>query len=169
MTSKSASESYLLGLGTLVVLLSFWPFLLLLYILGKSNEGAKTISDTMIGRITTFDLLGFLPYKKRRNQYVKLIRDQNHSSADRIASILNLSDINLVMSEIQSVIDDGLLPGYSLDPATRVISKVSSGSESMIQAKEPVVFTCKSCGANNSVIATGGIVKCEFCDAPNES
>ena len=111
---------------------------------------------------------------KTTRRYIELVVNQGHDSVDSIASILNRNDINKVSREIQSVIDGGFLPGFRLDPDTRMISRavreaipVAVAAAAAVPGAQTrqVAFTCKACGANNNLTAVEGQpVCCEYCD-----
>ena len=101
-------------------------------------------------------------------QYLNLIINQGKRSLDNIASDLNRSDIQKLMAEVQEVIDLGFLPGMTLDRANRTLDdtiSVSRKNELADQGKVKISFSCKPCGANNTVLIQPGesAAECEYC------
>lgn len=86
------------------------------------------------------DAIIILVWKKRRsgrinafinqvhasqNRYVDLIQNQHHTSVDNIAFILHRrEDVDSVMREIQVLIDNGTLAGFTLDATGRQVRRI---------------------------------------------
>lgn len=101
-------------------------------------------------------------------QYLDLIVNQGKRSLDNMASDLKRGDIQQVLGEVQEVIDLGFLPGMMLDRASRTIDdtlSISRKSEFLDQGKVKISFSCKPCGANNTVFIQPGeaAAECEYC------
>ncbi len=100
--------------------------------------------------------------RKMVQHYIAVIVNQGLTGVDEIAVASGRSDFNAVMLEIQGLIKEGFLPGYRLDTEDRRVYRVSAESH----VAQEVGFTCRSCGANNLIIATGAFTKCEYCATP---
>lgn len=113
-----------------------------------------------------FSLMGqgtaLIRKRKRVQHYIELIVNRGITRVDEIAVASGRSDFNKVMAEIQGLIKEGFLPGYRLDVEERLV--IHHGSHA--HTPEEVGFTCKSCGANNMVLALGGFIRCEYCGTP---
>ena len=116
--------------------------------------------------------------KKRASavrRYIDLIVNQNQTSVDSIASMTGRTDIPAVTAEIHDLINSGFLRGFTLDPETRMVSRVGgaapAASPVMVSASaqsRAATFKCKSCGANNTAAAVvNGVAVCEYCESAN--
>ena len=105
---------------------------------------------------------------ERTRRYIELVVNQQHTSIDNIASLTQRTDILNVQSEIQTIIDGGFLPGFRLNPSTRMIERPQKAAPAAAAGAAPAVmvsFTCHTCGANNEGFpGSDGVVRCEFCD-----
>lgn len=107
--------------------------------------------------------------RNRVRSYLNLIVNQGKRSLDNIAADLKRSDIQKVMEEVQEVIELGFLPGMKLDQATRTIDAALSASRkdelATGQDNKKVSFSCKPCGANNtvSIPRRKTVAECEYC------
>ncbi len=107
--------------------------------------------------------------KQRANatrRYIDIIVNQKQSSVDNIASIVNKTDVEQVMRELQDQINAGFLNGYAIDRSTREIKKRMLAVTNLTPSGPPVVFNCKACGAQNEVSNTNGSLKCGYCESP---
>jgi hypothetical protein len=97
--------------------------------------------------------------RHRVQHYLKLIVNQGIARVDEIAIASGRADFNKVMAEIQALIHEGFLPGYRLDTEARMVIHYGSHDH----RPEEIGFACKSCGANNLILALGAYVRCEYC------
>ncbi|MEC8558385.1 MAG: hypothetical protein VXZ82_25550 [Planctomycetota bacterium] len=115
-----------------------------------------------------------LQKREQTRQYINLIVNQQHTSVDSIASLTQQTDVMTVFQEIQDLCNNGFLPGYRLNPFTRMIERVQqSAAKSTLfsdsTAPAPIPFTCHACGANNDGIPDAkGVIRCEYCDTPKK-
>lgn len=100
--------------------------------------------------------------RRRVQQYVTLIVNQGLTRIDEIATAYGRRDFTRVMTEIQQLVAEGFLPGYRVDTIERMVLRVVEQPHT----SEEVGFTCRSCGANNMVLALGRYVRCEYCGTP---
>ncbi len=102
---------------------------------------------------------------KATRRYVDIIVNQKQTSIDNIASIVDKTDVQQVMRELQDQINAGFLKGFAIDWSTREIKRRTLAVTNSTPSGPPVVFTCKACGAQNEVSNTNGSVKCEYCES----
>ncbi len=102
--------------------------------------------------------------KKRKlvQHYIALIVNQGLTEIEEITTASGRRDSSAVMKEIQKLVHEGFFPGYRVDTNARLVLQFGSHEHS----PEEVGFTCKSCGANNMILATGAYIRCEYCGTP---
>lgn len=169
-----ASGGCLLGLGGLFCLLGLLGLASVLSEPGEPGCGLFFAVLFLLGGAGSL-LLGMQLGRQaqRTKRYVDLIVNGGHTSVDAVASALGRSDIQQVQRELQPILGGALLPGYSLDPASRRILRPQvqpaggvAGVLQQIQGTGPrrVAFTCQACGANNEGLSIDGLVRCDFCE-----
>lgn len=103
-------------------------------------------------------------YKK----YINLVINQHVTDIDNIAASMGVT-YTVASRDLQKMIDSGYFTGGFINVNTREIvllnsNEVSSTQTNPSQAQTRVV-ACKSCGANNTVVAGKNNV-CEYCGSP---
>lgn len=104
-----------------------------------------------------------IKYKK----YINLVINGNVKDIDNIAGAVGVT-YDVAKKDLQDMINSGYFEGAHINESTREIVlhnvvPVSSRSEH----KQTKVVTCKSCGANNTVVV-GEPNECQYCGSPIE-
>ncbi|AFQ46418.1 hypothetical protein [Desulfosporosinus meridiei] len=102
----------------------------------------------------------------RYSKYSALIIDQNISSLDNIASATSLN-YDEVKKDLQKMLSKNYFIGaYINESSGEILLPKSKANRTYNQSSsEKVPIVCKSCGANNIVIA-GRVSECEYCGSP---
>lgn len=113
---------------------------------------------------------------KRFLKYISLVVDNSYRSIEDIAQVMNTS-YDKAAKDLRILLKDGYFNGYYIDDSTMRIGLYETRtveSDAIIDQKikedlqdksEEYTVACKSCGANNKVIA-GKVGECEFCGSP---
>jgi hypothetical protein len=121
---------------------------------------------TLAGLFVAF--LGFRKWRtvKRQRRIIDIIVHQRHKSVPNIADLVGIADPKAAMSEIQTVLDKGYLPGYHLDPQTCHLKWFDPNGTPEPPKPRWISFKCEACGASNEIETMGGGVYCQFCGTP---
>jgi len=122
--------------------------------------GSPAVAMLLIGKERQAD-------GRRMTVYQDLVMRQSYRSIDNIAARLEGADAGVVAGDLQRAIQAGLLPGFQLDLANRILSEPASGGAKRPSAAAGIrhAFLCGTCGAQNEVMALPGAVACEYCGA----
>lgn len=166
-SSQMIAGGTLIVVGWLIAIFSF-------FVAAVGLTSSKNLNGGDAGAAVFCALVGFggvllarkgAALRKKRKlvqHYIALIVNQGHTSVDQIAVLSGRSDFNQVMAEIQTLINEGFLHGYRLDIDERRVFRMAPESN----LTQHVGFSCKSCGANNLILATGAFTRCEYCGTP---
>lgn len=100
------------------------------------------------------------------NLYQTLVVDQNMSSISNIASAAALN-YDEVKKDLQTMIRKNYFTGAYINESSGeiLLPKPVVNTAANLSSSEKVPIVCKSCGANNTVIA-GKVGECEYCGSP---
>lgn len=96
-------------------------------------------------------------------RYLSLIVNEGHLSVDDLVALTNRSreDVTVDLKDLQRL---GFLPHFSLDARSHTLDREVAEVTAETLAIPEVSFTCRSCGANNSVrTPPGHVAKCDYC------
>ncbi|AET70549.1 hypothetical protein Desor_5160 [Desulfosporosinus orientis DSM 765] len=98
--------------------------------------------------------------------YENLIVDQNVSSISNIASAVSL-DYDEVKKDLQTMINKNHFTDAYINESSGeiLLPKPITNLTNLQSSSEKISIVCKSCGANNTVIA-GRFSECEYCGSP---
>ena len=151
------------------VLLAFGAMSLLVAVTGDYEAFAFAVLFLIGGIIVNRFAARTRKRGERYKQYIELIVNQNYRSIDAIASLVDVT-YPFAEGELRQMIRTGYFQGASIDSTERAIIFVPSKPSVLQQspagpAQQVVpqvrVITCKSCGANSTVV--GQFSECEYC------
>lgn len=109
---------------------------------------------------------------------IPLIVNQRQHDLKRLAMLADFREVGVLTTQVQKMIDEGFLPGYSID-YDRMRLRVSDPDDSARPGRaEPssegsgdwAVFDCRSCGANNAIRRVRGEpIRCDYCGTAQDS